>query len=201
MVDYEDQAQKMRVAYLKDRRDRMQYPKRMRVPRKTRIKIAKLLAEGVTHAEIAKQVGLSLRTVDKIAAVPNKRFRQEVEKAISHGLELVRTKTHENVVAAASIVNAHLKAKEKEVTTDPEKALELSSSEAKDYAAIAEKEYNKLKSIDSGHTEGAGKRNSTTYNTLAILNEIKGSDIVSADDAIEVEPEQLGIVDELKPAS
>lgn len=159
-----------------------------------------MIAEGHTLEEVAKLVSVSKRTVENWAVYANKKFRAESEKALQQGLETVRTKTHENVVAAANILNAHLKAVESTVNRDPAFALAITSTAAKDYATIASKEYDKLKSIDSGHTE-QGKRHSTQVNILQIQKEIEESDIVNSATVFEIKPEQLGLeVEEEKPS-
>lgn len=187
-MSIEDETQKLRVAYLKEQQNRRKGMEL--IPRKVRVQAKKLLAQGQTQEAVAKQLGISVSTVASYGRRMMKRFRQESELAIKQGLEMVRTTTHENVVASANIVNAHLKAVEK----DPERIKNLSSSEAKDYATIAAKEYDKLKSIDTGHKPGenAGVRHNTQVNILQIQREIEATDIVTSATVFDVTPEQEG---------
>lgn len=189
----ENQLQAERVAQMKAERARAYAKNRKReiIPRKIKLKALELIAQGYPQSEVASLLSVSKRTVEIWSRAANKKFLAASEKAIQQGLEAVRTKTHENVVYAANILNAHLKAVENEITKDPAKALEIGSSSAKDYSAIAAKEYDKLKSIDSGHTDQS-KRHSTQVNILQIQKEIEESDIVNSKMVFDVTPEQMG---------
>lgn len=163
------------------------------IPKKIKVLVQKEVAQGKTQEEVAKKYGLSARTVQSYVKRMMTRLRKESELAVKQGLESVRTVTHENVVAAANIVNAHLKALEKEIATNPDAALEIGSTAAKDYAMIAAKEYDKLKSIDSGHSNAStGERHTTQVNILQLQESLKEVDIVNAESVFDVTPEQIG---------
>jgi hypothetical protein len=122
-----------------------------------------------------------------------KTLKKESELAVKQGIESVRVTTHENVVAAANIVNAHLKAVEKEIKTNKDYALELGVAAAKDYASIAAKEFEKLRIIDNPEAgQNTSVRHNTNVNIVNILKEIEASDIVNSQTVFEMTPEMLG---------
>lgn len=192
--DRENELQRERVQEIKNQRQRQKYKKRPRIPKAVRVDMLKRVAQGQTQAEIAEALGLAKRTVETYTTKALTKFREESALAIRQGLEAVRSTTHENVVTAAGIVNTVLKAKKNQIDKDKTIAEDMPVSELKDYSSIAEKEFNKLNRIDNPEGDGgkSGKRHSTNVNIVNLLNEIKGSDIVSADDVFEVDPQLTG---------